>query len=180
MSGQIGSTCRIGSVSVYRYEQIVAELRGTVGSRARGQFAVGDRALEIEPMREPGYRKHGEGLYTVRESLLRLAGDIGLAYSSVRSARWTASKWPARHRRASVSFMVHRILASIGDEEERFAVILNPPAGKERWTADEANRRVGRQVQRPVTPQEKISAIHTLAQDEEVAAAISRLAGGTR
>ncbi|MFD7610763.1 DUF6192 family protein [Streptomyces sp. NPDC059828] len=34
-----------------------------------------------------------------------------------------------------------------------------------RWT-DEANRRVGRQVVRPVTPQETTSALHNLATDE--------------
>lgn len=38
---------------------------------------------------------------------------------------------------------------------------------------DEARRRVGRQVVKPVTPQEKISAIHTLATDEEVAATVT-------
>ncbi|MFD5514088.1 RacO protein, partial [Streptomyces sp. NPDC127051] len=108
MPAQTRSADRVGSVSIYRYAQIVAELRRTLESGARAQFTVGDRALEIEPMREPGYREHGEDFCTVRESLLRLAGDIGLAYSSVRSARWTASKWPAQHRCDSVSFMVHR------------------------------------------------------------------------
>ncbi|MEU2855632.1 DUF6192 family protein [Streptomyces syringium] len=38
---------------------------------------------------------------------------------------------------------------------------------------DAANRRVGRQVENPETPQEKISAVHTLARDEEVAAAVT-------
>ncbi|WP_443078953.1 DUF6192 family protein [Streptomyces sp. NBC_01497] len=72
-----------------------------------------------------------------------------------------------------MSFTVHQILASIADDEERFTTILSPPEGKSRWTPDEANRRVGRQVVKPVTPQEKVSAIHTLAQDEEVAAAVT-------
>ncbi|KPI17722.1 hypothetical protein OV450_8015 [Actinobacteria bacterium OV450] len=145
------SADRVGSVSIYRYAQIVAELRRTLESGAPAQFTVGDRALEIEPMREPGHREHGEDSSTVRESLLRLAGDIGLAYSSVRSARWTASKWPAEHRCDSVSFTVHRLLAAIGNDEERFAAVQNPPAGKERQTPDEANRRTGRQTPRPVT-----------------------------
>ncbi|MFE3587400.1 DUF6192 family protein [Streptomyces niveus] len=72
-----------------------------------------------------------------------------------------------------MSFTVHRILAGIADEEERFAVILTPPPGRTRWTPDEANRRAGRQVVKPVTPQEKVSAIHTLATDEEVAIAVT-------
>lgn len=46
---------------------------------------------------------------------------------------------------------------------------LTLPEGKTRWTTDEARRRVGRQV----TPQEKISTIHTLATDEQVAATVN-------
>ncbi|WP_415923335.1 DUF6192 family protein [Streptomyces sp. NE06-03C] len=76
-------------------------------------------------------------------------------------------------RVAGVSFTVHRIFASITDEEERFATILTPPKGKSRWTPDEANRRAGRQVVKPVTLQEKVSAIHSLAADEEVAATVT-------
>ncbi|MEV0142765.1 DUF6192 family protein [Streptomyces globisporus] len=71
-----------------------------------------------------------------------------------------------------MSFTVHRIFASITDEEERFATILTPPKGKSRWTPDEANRRAGRQVVKP-TLQEKVSAIHSLAADEEVAATVT-------
>ncbi|MFF7046549.1 DUF6192 family protein [Streptomyces massasporeus] len=36
----------------------------------------------------------------------------------------------------------------IENEAERFATIAKPPAGGTRWTVDEANRRVGRQVER--------------------------------
>jgi hypothetical protein len=74
---------------------------------------------------------------------------------------------------SGVSFTVHKIMASIVDDEERWATILTPPEGKSRWAPDEANRRVGRQVVKPVTPQEKITAIHTLARDEDVAAAVT-------
>ncbi|MEU9438615.1 DUF6192 family protein [Streptomyces sp. NPDC048252] len=34
----------------------------------------------------------------------------------------------------------------MADEEERFEAILTPPAGKSRWSPDEANRRAGRQA----------------------------------
>jgi hypothetical protein len=74
-----------------------------------------------------------------------------------------ASRWPTERRGAGVSYTVHRILAGIADEQERFEAIGTPPEGKSRWTPDEANRRAGRQVVKPVTPQEKVSAIHTLA-----------------
>lgn len=166
---------KVGSVSQQRYEQIVAELREVVEQQTRGSFTIGDRALEIEPMRERGGHQAapGEELFTVRQSLFRLAEDIGLAYKTVESARWTASRWPKDKRQKGVSFRVHRILGQIEHEAERFATIAKPPAGGTRWTVDEANRRVGRQVERPASPQEKITAIHTLARDEEVAAAVT-------
>ncbi|MFF3982274.1 DUF6192 family protein [Streptomyces sp. NPDC001828] len=72
-----------------------------------------------------------------------------------------------------MSFTVHNILAAIADDEERFTTILNPSEGKPRWTPDEANRRIGRQVVEPVTPQEKVSAIHSLAKDDEVAGRVT-------
>lgn len=163
----------VGSVSAGRYEQIVAELRKVVENQTRGQFTIGDYALEIEPMREAGGQERGEELFTVKESMFRLAEDIGLSYSTVKEARWTGSRWPEEHRQPSVSYTVHKILAGITDEQERFAAILNPPEGRARWSADEARRRVGRQVEHPITPQEKVSAIHTLARDEDVAATVT-------
>lgn len=84
-----------------------------------------------------------------------------------------ASRWPKERRQAGVSFTVHRILGRIEDDEERFAAIKNPPVGKTRWSSDEAKRRVGWTVDNPETPQEKITAIHHLGQDEEVAASVT-------
>ncbi|MGW1521589.1 DUF6192 family protein [Streptomyces sp. NPDC002287] len=164
---------QVGSVSSDRYAQIVAELRKLVETTSRAQFTIGDYALEVEPLREAGGQEKSDELFSVKDSLFRLAEDIGLTYSSVKGARWVASRWPKQHRQAGVSHTVHRILAGIADEQERFAAILTPPEGKPRWTPDEANRRVGRQVQKPVTSQEKVSAIHTLAKDEEVAAVVT-------
>ncbi|MCM3301681.1 DUF6192 family protein [Streptomyces albogriseolus] len=164
---------RVGSVSAARYAEIVAELRDLVKTASRIQFAIGDCALEVEPMRERGGQEKADAPFTVKESLFRLAEDIGVSYRWVDDNRWTASKWPKERRVEGVSFTVHRIFAGIADEEERFAVILTPPEGKSRWTPDEANRRAGRQVVKPVTPQEKVSAIHTLAKDEGVAATVT-------
>lgn len=106
-------------------------------------------------------------------ALTRLAEDIGLKFSTVKSARWTSSRWPADRLRNGVSYTVHRILAYIEVEQERFAAILAPPEGKTRWTPDAARRRVGNRVETPVTPKEKITVIHTLAQDHQVAAAVT-------
>lgn len=61
----------------------------------------------------------------------------------------------------------------IEDETRRFTLVKQPPAGKPRWTADDARRVLGRQVENPVSKQEKITAIHALAQDEAVAAVVS-------
>lgn len=166
-------TEKVGSVSASRYAEIVAELRKLVETASRIQFTIGDNALEVEPMRGHGGSAPGDELFTVRDSLFRLAEDIGVSYRSLESNRWTASKWPKEHRAEGVSFTIHRLLAGITDEQERYAAILNPPEGKARWTPDDARRRVGQQVVKPVTPQEKIRAIHTLAQDEEVAAKVT-------
>ncbi|WP_327733146.1 DUF6192 family protein [Streptomyces nojiriensis] len=163
---------KIGSVSQSRYEQIVAELREVVDQHSRGQFTIGDRALEIEPSR-PREGARPEAGWTVKESLTRLAEDIGLKYSTVNNARWVSSRWPKQHRQPGVSFTVYRILASLEDEQQRFATVKQPPADKSRWTADDASRVLGWQVENPVTPQEKITAIHSLAQDEDVAAAVT-------
>ncbi|MFL4909336.1 DUF6192 family protein [Streptomyces sp. MMS24-I2-30] len=173
MPEEIGHADKVGSVSGNRYAEIVAELRKLVETASRIQFTLGEYALEVEPMREPGGQEKSDELFTVKDSLFRLAEDIGVSYSQVKGARWTASRWPKDRRMAGVSFTVHKILASIADDEERFEAILTPPEGKSRWTPDEARRRVGRQVERPVTPQEKVSAIHTLAQDDEVAGRIT-------
>ncbi|MFM9499490.1 DUF6192 family protein [Streptomyces galilaeus] len=163
----------VGSVSQQRYEQIVAELREVVEQQSRGSFVIGDRSLEIEPMREHGGRTAGERIPVVRDSLTRLAEDIGLSFSAVKAARFTASRWPKEHRRPDVSFKVHRILAGIENEEERFAAICTPPKGKTCWSVDDASRRVGNQVETPISPEEKVSAIHALARDEQVAAAVT-------
>ncbi|MFI9329240.1 DUF6192 family protein [Kitasatospora sp. NPDC052868] len=164
---------KVGSVSAGRYEEIIIELRKLVETSRQIQFTLGDYALEIEPMREPGGSEPADELFTVKASLARVADDLGLTYSLVKRARWTASRWPQERRQSGVSFTVHEILASIADEAERFEVILDPPKPRGRWTPDEAKRKLGRQVERPVSPEEKVRAIHTLAASEEVAAKVA-------
>jgi hypothetical protein len=159
---------KVGSVSQQRYEQIVAELRDVVEQQTRGQFTIGDRALEVEPMRPRGGLA-ADGEWSVERSMIRLAEDIGLSAKTVKTARWAASRWPVARRQRGTSFTVHRVLASIEDDEERFAAIGLLPEGKARWTVDDAKRRVGFQVESPVSKKEKVTAIHALAQDEEVA-----------
>lgn len=168
----------IGNVTKRRYNQLVREGRDLVEQQSRCQWKLGEAALEIEPLRTHGGTS-GEGseLLTVSEALHLFAEDIGVNYSSLKHWRWVAARWPEEYRVAGVSHTIHRILASISDPDERFARIQDPPlderTGAHRWTPDLANREVGRKVDTPTSPQERIEAIHDLARDETVAAAVA-------
>ncbi|MGW0583309.1 DUF6192 family protein [Streptomyces sp. NPDC002920] len=170
------TSTKVGSVSRARYEEIIAEDRKLVEVDSKIQFKIGDRALEIEPMRPHGGSSPatGEELLGVQETLELYAEDIGVPYNQVRLNRQTASKWSAEDRIAGVSFEIHRILEKLDD---RFDRIQNPPQhprdGVPRWTQDAAKRQVGWRVDNPQTPQEKVEAIHDLAVDDQVAARVA-------
>ncbi|WP_309141858.1 DUF6192 family protein [Streptomyces griseicoloratus] len=76
-----------------------------------------------------------------------------------------------------MSFTVHRVLASVVDEGERWAAIedapFNPRTGARQWTPDGAKRVVGQRVDRPVTVDEKVQAVADLTRDDEVAAQVA-------
>ncbi|MEV0125816.1 DUF6192 family protein [Streptomyces sp. NPDC050703] len=169
----------MGNVSRTRYEQLVAEAKELVAQVARAQFALGDKALEIEPLRPVGgsVAKGADDLFTVQESLQVFADDIGVALGTVEDWRWTASRWPAGKRKDGVSYTVHKILASIQVEEERWAAIEDAPfnsrSGRKQWTSDGAKRLVGQQVDRPVTVEEKVRAVTDLTRDDDVAAQVT-------
>ncbi len=97
MPEEIEVADKVGSVSANRYAQIISELRKLVETSSRIQFTIGDYALEVEPMREDGRSAPVDELFTVKDSLFRLAEDIGLSYSTGRrpggprpGGRWTA------------------------------------------------------------------------------------------
>jgi hypothetical protein len=169
----------IGNVTRARYDELVAKGRELVEAQTRSQFALGDNALEIEPLRQRGggHSGPGEELLGVSESLQMYADDIDVPYNTIKDYRWIVSRWPARTRRSGIAFSVYRILAGISDEQERHARLGRPPlnerTGERRWTMDAARRDVGRQVGHPVSVQEKIEAVHDLARDEEVASAVA-------
>ncbi|WP_405673692.1 DUF6192 family protein [Streptomyces sp. NBC_01530] len=170
---------RIGNVSRTRYEQLVAEARELISQVTKAQFSLGEKAMEVEPMRPVGGSMPNgtDDLYTVEESLSMFADDIGVSVATVRDWRYVASRWPAAKRKDGVSFTVHRILASVEDQEERWAAIeelpRNPRTGERRWTPDAAKRLVGQRVERPVTAEEKIRAVTDLVADDEVAAKVT-------
>ncbi|WP_256259447.1 DUF6192 family protein, partial [Streptomyces mirabilis] len=88
-----------------------------------------------------------------------------------------ASRWPREHRRTDVSHTIHKILASLPVEQERFEAVDNPPpnpcGGPARWTHDSAKRIVGWKVDTPESVQEKVDAIHDLAANDQVAARVA-------
>ncbi|MEU9057204.1 DUF6192 family protein [Streptomyces sp. NPDC048384] len=162
-----------------RYDELVKLGRDWVATMSSVQWRLGDAAGEIEPMRSYGGSNPSgnDELFTVSEALRMFAEDVGLAYTTVRDYRWVASRWPKERRRGDVSHTIHKILASIPDEQERFEAVNNPPAnprgGPPRWTHDSAKRVMGWKVDTPESVQEKVDAIHDLATDDAVAAKVA-------
>ncbi|MEW2354231.1 DUF6192 family protein [Spirillospora sp. NPDC029432] len=169
----------VGKVTADRYRELVEQARRLVDEATRAQFRIGDIALEIAPMQRHGgaHPGAGEESYEVTAVLGAFAQDVGLAASTVRDYRWVSARWPEPRRAAGVSHRVHSILAAISDERARWERITRPPVlertGERRWTTDAASRVLGWQVQRPESAGEKVRAIHDLARDEEVAAAVA-------
>ncbi|NBE50631.1 hypothetical protein [Streptomyces boluensis] len=96
---------KTGQVTRERFDQIIAELREEMETDRRIQFVVGDRALEVEPMRPAGGSPTAIGdLPTVSASLHLLAEESGIPYETVRNRRWVAYRWPENYRRAGLSF----------------------------------------------------------------------------
>ncbi|WP_346093955.1 DUF6192 family protein [Streptomyces olivaceiscleroticus] len=142
-----------------------------VHAMTRCQFAVGDAALEIAPLRSRGGDVSlGEDELGVEGALRIFAEEIGLSFHTVRAYRWVAARWPADRRQEGVSFEVHRILASAPDAFER---IKDPPVnertGRRQWSGDAANWVTGWATATPVTVQEKVESIRGLTVDETVA-----------
>lgn len=161
----------IGNVAASRYHELVSCSLRQVEVHSSAQWALGDAALEIEPLRDwGGHPRVPEDGQSVEEALKYFAEDVGLSVSTVRTYRWVAAKWPAERRVAGVSWEVHKILASA---EDPFEVIAHPPlnerTGRRCWDGDAAKRVVGWKTSTPVTVQEKVEAVADLVRDEAVA-----------
>lgn len=163
----------VGSVPCERFDDLVDQSVKLVRVMTGCQFALGDFALEIAPLRTHGGNMSlGEGEEQGVEDSLRLfAEEIGLSFHTVRTYRWVAARWPKDQRQEGVSFEVHRILASAPDAYE---LIQHPPVnertGRSEWSGDAAKRAAGWATATPVTAAEKVEAIRDLAQDDAVAA----------
>jgi hypothetical protein len=167
---------KIGNVTKRRYAQLVAAGRELVEQQSRCQFALGDRAVEIEPMRPHGgaHPAPNQELFNVRDSIRMYAEDIGVPASTLMMYRWVSSRWPKYRRVKGVSHYVHRVLAG---RDDRFDIIHRPPenkrTGARRWDVDAACRRAGWTPHTPVTTQEKVNRIHDLAKDDTVAVSVA-------
>lgn len=163
----------VGSVPCERFDDLVDRSVQLVRVMTGCQFALGDIALEIAPLRTHGGNMAlGEGEELgVADSLRLFAEEIGLSFHTVRTYRWVAARWPKDQRQEGASFEVHRILVSAPDAYE---LIQHPPAsertGRCEWSGDAAKRAAGWSTATPVTVEEKVEAIRDLAQDERVAA----------
>ncbi|KWX20482.1 hypothetical protein AFM11_30385 [Mycolicibacterium wolinskyi] len=168
---------KIGNVTQRRYDQLVSEGRDLVKQQTRCQFALGDRALEIEPLRRHGgaHAGPGEELFTVGDAIAMYADDIGIPASTFADYRWVSSRWPKKQRVDGVSHYVHKVFAG---RDDRFELIRTPPrharTGERRWSTDEACRRAGWTPRTPVTAQEKVNRIHDLTKDDTVAVSVAR------
>lgn len=168
---------RIGNVTQHRYAQLVTEGRDLVEQQSHCQFALGDRALEIEPIGPHG-GSHPDSTQEptgVGDALRMYAEDIGVPAATLTNYRWVASRWPKDQRAQGVSHYVHKVLAGAQD---RFQIIGKPPknlrTGERRWDVDAACRQMGWTPRTPVTPQEKLNRIHDLSKDDAVAVSAAR------
>ncbi|MFI6819187.1 DUF6192 family protein [Nonomuraea sp. NPDC050328] len=119
---------RVGAVSLERYEQLVARILEIDEQHMVAQSETGDATLEIVPIQPVGgSRPHTDLLVGAEVWLQRLSDDTRIPAATLEARRWVSSRWPARHRQRGVSYAVHKILASINDDELRWEKILDPP-----------------------------------------------------
>ncbi|MEV0389241.1 DUF6192 family protein [Nonomuraea sp. NPDC050643] len=74
--------------------------------------------------------------------------------------RWVASRWPAQHRRHRVPYYIHKTLASLRDDEERWERITKPPLDRRtqthRWTDTAAKQAVDQKFADTTSVQQKV------------------------
>ncbi|WP_214417053.1 DUF6192 family protein [Sphaerisporangium fuscum] len=131
---------KVGNVTQRRFDNLVDHAQDLVQTMTNHQFAIGDMALEIEPMRRTRMGQD-DGIYA---SLRTFADEIGEVFDTVRGWRWVADAWPADQRCDDASYSVHRVMASHPD---RFTLIREAPVdrrGRRHWTVDAAAKAVGR------------------------------------
>ena len=89
-------------------EEAKAELRAAVEARDTSQWRIGDAALQLAPMGEPGVRTGGEALLE-QFVAAEIEPVYGVSYASIRVYRTVAHAWPA-DTRVAAAWAVHREL----------------------------------------------------------------------
>lgn len=162
---------KVGHVSERRYQELVERALKLMETITSCQFAIGDMAVQIEPVHErPGGIPSG-----VYESLRHFANDIAVEFETLLAWRYVANAWPKSRRVKHIPFGVYKQLAGMQPEAKRFATIkgeppTDPRTGQRRWTWDTAGRVAGHTPTHPVSKDEKVNKIHDLARDDHVAA----------
>ncbi|MER5424408.1 DUF6192 family protein [Streptosporangium roseum] len=173
---------KIGNVTQRRFDDLVDQTRDMVQTMTSLQFAVGDMALEIQPIRH-AHTGHDDGIYA---ALRVFADEIGEVFDTVRTWRYIAAAWPKDQRRADASYTVHRVMAYRPD---RFTLIGQPPPdrrGRRHWTEAAAAKAIGRvstasadaqsadQVPaEPMSATAQVRKIREMAPDDAVASAVA-------
>jgi hypothetical protein len=154
---------KIGNVTQRRFDNLVDQAQDVMLTMTGHQFAIGDMALEIEPMRDT---RTGRGDGT-QGSLRLFADEIGEVFDTVRDWRRVAEAWPVNQRCEDATWSVHRVMAPHPD---RFRLIRKPPLdrrGRRRWTTDAAAKAAGRVSN--VSADTQVRKIRELASDDTVA-----------
>lgn len=145
-----------------QWARYVSEGRDLVDQETRIQFAIGDLTLKMIKA-HPHDGDHG-----VFRVLDRYAEEIGIPFKTLTSYRHMAVAWPEDKRVPSIAYAVHKALDACPD---RFEVIHHPPAGKDRWTVDDALRHAGRTPHTVENQEERLDRVRSLLREEEHAAA---------
>jgi hypothetical protein len=112
------------------YSTLVAEGRRLVAAEGDAKWALGDLALEVVPLTDPGAHT---------DALARFAEEIGIEPGTLSQYRRVAGHWPPRTRIRAASWSVHHALAPYEDAEK----ILKRLVREKRATVDAARAEVG-------------------------------------
>lgn len=101
------------STTARQWSDLVSEGLELVAALSRSQWAIGDLALEAEPIGSQGGRATG-----TLEHLDRFAEEIGMEHKTLQEWRHVAAKWPTDTRRLEMPWSLHQTLAGLEDRAE--------------------------------------------------------------
>ncbi|MET7992772.1 hypothetical protein ABZU76_17940 [Amycolatopsis sp. NPDC005232] len=108
----------IGHVGKRRGGALARRASVHVDDHVASRFALGDMALELEPMRPQSGRNGG-----FCEALQVFAGDIGVEFRTPLDYDAVAAAWPEKHSSARASWTVYQRMAHLPG----CSVVQDPP-----------------------------------------------------